>query len=316
MYTHCLSSPSNQTKQVEFALNQAVSLLQSGQVVSFPTKTVYGLGCSMVSEKGIKEIFSLKDRDKTKPLTLLISSINQINYIAEHIPPEFNLLRPFFPGSLTVIFKRHPRISSVITGEMDTVALRMPAHPLLLKLITLTGCPLATTSANTSGRLSATSALHVFEDFNGKIPMILDGGECEHGMESTVLDFTDPSHPRILREGLVSKEELFRVLGRPIRVMPVEKRKLDQGAVRLFNSWNEVFAYLQMSVDDKRLVLSSGPKPNLPIEINHGSVNMNRCYRVLRSAFKDGYREVLVVCDDKIKRQPTLMNRLVQVASI
>src|SRR3989338_2727371 len=169
----------------EEGLREAAALLKKGEVVAFPTETVYGLGAPVFYKEAILKIFALKHRPPDNPLIAHISNLSELAQIVTHLPDEFFLLeKRFFPGPLTLILPVHPAVPKEATAGLKNIGVRMPAHPLTLELITRVGEPLVAPSANLSGRPSSTSAGHVLEDFEGRIPAILDGGECAIGIES------------------------------------------------------------------------------------------------------------------------------------
>lgn len=188
-------------------------VLRDGGLVAFPTETVYGLGANALDEKAVAGIFSIKGRQVDNPLIVHISSLDDVDPLVDFIPDIFEpLAKRYWPGSLTLIMRKSRMIPDNVTAGLDTVAIRMPEHPAALELIRTFSGPVAAPSANPSGRPSPTKASHVFDDLEGKIPYILDGGACELGIESTVLDISGDI-PRILRPGFVSYDELKEVLG-------------------------------------------------------------------------------------------------------
>jgi L-threonylcarbamoyladenylate synthase len=195
-------------------IKQAAQLLKSGEVVAFPTETVYGLGANAKDTKAVEKIFAAKGRPSDNPLIVHIAHFQQLEEIVSHIPDvAHTLMKRFWPGPLTLILpKKEGVISDRVTAGLSTVAVRMPAHPVALALIEASGLPLAAPSANISGRPSPTTAAHVFADLNGRIAGIVDGGETGIGVESTVLDCTSKV-PMILRPGGVTKEALEQVIG-------------------------------------------------------------------------------------------------------
>ena len=171
-------------------LDEAVSLIKSGELVVFPTETVYGLGANAYDAAAVKKIFEAKGRPQDNPLIVHISRVEEVRDIARDIPDVFfTLAAHFMPGALTVVLPRSERIPDIVTAGGDTVAVRMPKSPVARELISRS-FPLAAPSANRSKHVSPTSARHVFDDLDGRVPLILDGGECEVGIESTVLDLT------------------------------------------------------------------------------------------------------------------------------
>ncbi|GEL08389.1 L-threonylcarbamoyladenylate synthase [Salisediminibacterium halotolerans] len=201
------------------AVEEAAQLLKSGEVVAFPTETVYGLGGDATLDEAIARIYEAKGRPSDNPLIVHIAGIEQAKRYADDIPPGAEqLMNAFWPGPLTIVLRHNGSLSPKVTAGLDTVGMRMPADPAALALITAADLPLAAPSANRSGRPSPTSARHVYDDLNGRIPVVLDGGETGVGVESTVVDATQ-TPVMILRPGGISKEELEAVVG-PVAVDP------------------------------------------------------------------------------------------------
>ena len=196
------------------ALSEAAELLRRGEVVGFPTETVYGLGANALDEDAVRRIFAAKGRPADNPLIVHISALEQVFPLIDGELPERarRLADAFWPGPLTMLLRRSARVPGCVTAGLDTVGIRMPSHPVARRLIEAAARPIAAPSANRSGRPSPTTAAHVFEDMDGRIPLILDGGPCEVGVESTVLDVTGDV-PRILRPGGVTAEQIARVAG-------------------------------------------------------------------------------------------------------
>lgn len=207
-------------------IKEAASLLQANEVVAFPTETVYGLGANALSDEAVDKIYEAKGRPSDNPLIVHISTIEQLHQIARDISEQANqLIEKFWPGPLTLIFKRKENaVSKKVTAGLETVAIRMPSHPVALALITASGLPIAAPSANLSGKPSPTLAKHVADDLTGKIAGILDGGATGVGLESTVLDCSGKV-PVILRPGGVTKEQLEKVCG----VVEVDRAILEEG---------------------------------------------------------------------------------------
>jgi L-threonylcarbamoyladenylate synthase len=192
---------------------KAGDLLRQGEVVAFPTETVYGLGANALNANAVKKIFLAKGRPHDNPLIVHIAEFEQLKPLVQGISEKaYVLMHRFWPGPLTLIFPKSNLVPNEVTAGLDTVAVRMPRHPVALKLIKEAGVPIAAPSANTSGLPSPTEGAHVLADLNGKIPLILDGGETEVGLESTVVDVTvEP--PLILRPGGVTLEEIEDAIG-------------------------------------------------------------------------------------------------------
>ena len=194
-------------------LDSAAALLSAGEVVAIPTETVYGLAADAKNEEAVKAIFAAKGRPSDNPLIVHIASMEELAGLVSAVPPIAEALAAaYWPGPLTMIFSKAADVPHIVTGGLDTVAVRMPSHPVARKLITRSGCALAAPSANRSGSPSPTDARRVAEDMDGRIAAIVDGGACQVGVESTVISVAD-GHVRVLRPGAVTVEMLRAVAG-------------------------------------------------------------------------------------------------------
>ena len=194
------------------ALALASQLLHDGQLVAFPTETVYGLGATALDAKAVLNIFAAKGRPADNPLIVHVYDRAQLTPLCEVSPLAEKLMDAFWPGPLTLILPRKPAIPDEVAANLPTVAVRMPSHPVAAALLRACKLPIAAPSANRSGKPSPTTAHHVLVDMDGRIPLILDGGSCDVGVESTVLDVTSGA-PCILRPGGITKDMLESVLG-------------------------------------------------------------------------------------------------------
>ena len=196
-------------------LDIAAKALQQGEIVSFPTETVYGLGAIATSQEAVLKVFEAKGRPSDNPLIVHISDIQQMTSTVEEVPEiALTLAKAFWPGPLTMILKAKPGIyAPALSAGLTTVSFRMPNHPLTLELISKVGIPLVGPSANLSTKPSPTKVEHVFEDMNGRIRGIVDGGSSTVGVESTVIDLTNDEGPVILRPGVITKEQIEAVIG-------------------------------------------------------------------------------------------------------
>lgn len=189
-------------------VRKAADLIKAGELVAFPTETVYGLGGDGLNAASAERIFLAKGRPSDNPLILHIASWEQLEQIAKHVPAAaYTFSKVFWPGPLTFVLERNPIVPDAVTGGRNTVAVRMPDHAVALALIREAKTPIAAPSANLSGKPSPTTAQHVFEDLNTRIAAIVDAGPTRIGLESTVVDLTTPV-PTVLRQGGVSLEEL------------------------------------------------------------------------------------------------------------
>lgn len=195
-------------------INKAAGLIKAGELVAFPTETVYGLGANGIDPVAAGKIFTAKGRPADNPLILHISKMDKLKELTREVPDEaFKLAERFWPGPFTMVLKRSKLVPDITTGGLDTVAIRIPDHPIALALIDAADCPIAAPSGNFSGRPSPTSANHVLIDMNGKIPLIIDGGKTTIGLESTVFDLSSES-PRILRPGAVTIDDIREIIPR------------------------------------------------------------------------------------------------------
>lgn len=203
-------------KQAEAGTSRGAELIRSGEVVAFPTETVYGLGANGLDGAAVNRIFEAKGRPNDNPLILHIARKSDLKRIWAHIPERaLPLIDTFWPGPLTLIFHKSDIVPYEVTGGLETVAVRMPSDRTARTLIRKAEVPIAAPSANRSGRPSPTNARHVLADMDGRIPLILDGGDCRYGVESTVLTLV--GEPTILRPGAVTREMLETVIG-PVRL--------------------------------------------------------------------------------------------------
>ncbi|MBI3976916.1 MAG: threonylcarbamoyl-AMP synthase [Chloroflexi bacterium] len=199
------------------AIARAAAIIQGGGLVAFPTETVYGLGANALDGAAVGRLFAAKGRPTNDPVIVHIAAFDQLARVAAAVPPTLRrLAAAFWPGPLTVIVPKAPRVPSAVTAGLPNVAVRMPSHAVALALIQAAGVPIAAPSANRFGHVSPTTAQHVIADLAGQVDLILDGGPTAIGVESTVLDLT-AEPPAILRPGGVSLEEIRTVLGADVR---------------------------------------------------------------------------------------------------
>lgn len=200
------------------ACARAVEFLQGGGLVAFPTETVYGLGADARNVAAVRRIFEVKRRPPTHPLIVHIGSASALAEWAVDVPESaVRLADRFWPGPLTIILRRSEKVLAEVTGGQETVGLRVPSHPMALRLLAGFGGGIAAPSANRFGRVSPTTAEHVLEDLGNEVDFVLDGGPCAVGIESTIVDLSAGA-PAILRPGGVSKEEIEEVLGHAVPV--------------------------------------------------------------------------------------------------
>ncbi len=209
-------------------VQRAAQLLRDGGLVGIPTETVYGLGANGLNPEAVARIFQAKGRPQDNPLILHIPSAEHLERYCEEIPDSaYALARTYWPGPLTMILRRKPIVPDVVTAGLDTVGMRCPSHPLCRAILEAADVPVAAPSGNTSGRPSPTAAAHMWEDMDGKIDAIVDGGPCAVGVESTIVDLTERT-PRLLRPGGITLEQLQAVLG-AVEVDPAVTRLMGAG---------------------------------------------------------------------------------------
>lgn len=193
---------------------RAAALLKGGGLVAFPTETVYGLGANALDGQAINKIFEAKGRPSDNPLIIHIADINQLDVLVSNIPENAaKLIDAFWPGPLTIVMKKSEQVPNIVSAGLDTVGIRIPKNETALRLLRECAIPIAAPSANTSGKPSPTNANHVADDMNGRVDAIIDGGKCDVGVESSVIDVSGET-PLLLRPGGITLEQLSEVLGK------------------------------------------------------------------------------------------------------
>ena len=192
-------------------LKDSAQTLKNGGIVVFPTETVYGIGANIWDEVAVKRLYEVKQRPFSKPISLLVSSIDMINEVAKDITElEYALMKEFFPGPFTIILKKKDIVPNIVTANLDTVGIRLPANEIALRLIKYAEFPIATTSSNISGKPSVTNLGDVMSEFEGKADCFIDGGPSEIGVASTIVQVID-GKVHILREGSISKAQIDKI---------------------------------------------------------------------------------------------------------
>lgn len=300
-------------------LTPYITLLKQGEVVAFPTETVYGLGADARNPSAIKKIYRTKGRPADNPLIVHVSSLEQVKEFANEIPElAKKLMDTFWPGPLSVVLPKKPEVLDLITAGLDTVALRMPNHEIALSIIKQTGA-LVAPSANSSGKPSPTSAGHVYEDFGINFPVV-DGGKTTIGLESTVVDCSG-STPSILRPGSVSKAQLESAAGVKFKESfnskdshapksPGQKYTHYKPAANVI--WTGDAEYL----DESTLFLLSGRAPDMPNVISYNNdldQFASELYDRFRQADHKGYTQIAVELNENLSSHPmyaALLNRI------
>lgn len=197
-------------------IKEPAEVIKKGGIVIFPTETVYGIGANGLDEKAVKKLYNIKQRPLNKPISLLVSDMNMVNEIAQDITElEYKLMENFFPGPFTIVLKKKNIVSDILTAGQDTVGIRMPSGEAARKLIEYAKVPIATPSANISGKPSGTNLDVIMEDFEGKVDYFIDCGESKLGIASTIVKVVD-GIPYILRQGTFTKEQIEKIAGEAI----------------------------------------------------------------------------------------------------
>ncbi len=295
-------------------ISKAAQLLRKGELVAFPTETVYGLGAPIFSPETIQKIYKVKKRPQDNPLIAHMGSIVDHEKLTIDVPSLFfQLAEAFFPGPLTLVVKKNPQVPAIVSAGLSTIAVRMPSHPIASALISELGEPIVAPSANLSGRPSSTTAQHVLSDFEGKIAAVVDGGSCLHGMESTVIDLVSFDRPTLLRPGALKKEAIERVLGLDVGTYTRGPRTSPGMRYRHYSPNIPVHVFFEkqpfeshLSQKQKSFVLSTEEHafPHLFLE-------STTLYSNLRLAEENSYDEVVIYCPDGANE--ALQNRLEKI---
>lgn len=213
----------------EQSIALAAELLNKGEIVAIPTETVYGIAANALNGEAVKKIFTAKGRPQDNPLIVHIDKMEMLEGLVSKVPESAQkLAKAFWPGPLTIIMPRGERVADEVCAGLDTVAIRMPSDPVARAVIAASGLPLAAPSANLSGSPSPTTAHYVWNDMNGRLPLILDGGDCKVGVESTVITVASDV-PVLLRPGYITKEQMEQVLEKPVVLSGAILDKLKEG---------------------------------------------------------------------------------------
>jgi L-threonylcarbamoyladenylate synthase len=265
-------------------IQQAVALLIQNEVVAIPTETVYGLAANAYNEDAVKKIFEIKKRPLFNPLIVHIKSASTINEVAKDIPEiAYKLLDAFWPGPLTLILNKQAHIPDIVTAGKQTVAIRMPNHPIALDLLQKLDFPLAAPSANPFSTISPTSAAHVAHYFNEELSLILDGGECQKGLESTIVGFEN-NEAVLYRYGAISTEEIEKIIG-SIKIKNNNELKPDAPGMLSKHYSPKTETYLTNNVE--QLIKSFPNKKIGVLTYKNFIVNKNLIYQEILSEKED-----------------------------
>lgn len=308
----------------------AVRLLSAGGLVAVPTETVYGLAADAQNEAAIRRIFEVKRRPPSHPLIVHLADSSWLAQWVREVPPAARALaEAFWPGPLTLVLPRSDRVLDAITGGQDTVAVRVPQHPLMRQLLVALGRGIAAPSANRFGKLSPTTAEHVRDELGNEVDLVLDGGPCSIGIESTIVDLSGSS-PALLRPGGVSKEELERVLARPVPIARasgvrapglLRSHYAPSAAVVLAES-NQVLARVQaLHRAGQRVAVVAPEELSLPEGVGQFPSTRDaagfarRLYATFREIDRQGFEVVVVVPPSNSGLGRAIRDRLTKAAA-
>ena len=289
-------------------LKRLATVLKGGDLVAVPTETVYGLAADATNQSACKKIFTAKNRPSEDPLIVHVHSLEQAHGLAQWNETAHQLADRFWPGPLTLVLPKKASVSDVITAGLDSVAIRMPSHPVFRSLLQTVKVPLAAPSANPFGYMSPTSSAHVKSGLDGKIPAILEGGQSAIGVESTILDIRNGESPVLLRPGGVTSTELRKILGGSLRltksVIPEGEAAIAPGmlkrhyspktSVTLYRSFpaelSEQEAWIHFHLRDSLQALPTNQCVLAPD--NQGRTAANRLFSILRAVDSGGYPRI------------------------
>ena len=324
----------------EAGIARAAALLQQGEIVALPTETVYGIAADARNGAAVAKIFEAKGRPQDNPLIVHIAGVEMLPGLVSEFPERARLLAAaFWPGPLTIIMPRGPEVAAECCAGLDTVGIRMPSHPVVQRLIAASGIAFAAPSANLSGKPSPTNAQDVWNDMQGRLPLILDGGECQVGVESTVVSVVGEK-PTLFRPGHITREDLERALGEEVEVSGAILERLAEGEVArspgmkykhyapkaditlLNGSFDQFKAYLEAHAAEHPACLcftGEGEKLGVPyIEYGRegdGEDQAKHLFRCLRALDEQGDRVVYARCPQKDGLSMAVYNRLIRAAA-
>lgn len=280
-------------------LDKAVESLKNDEPVIFPTETVYGLGGNVFSPASVEKIFQIKKRPLDNPLIVHIALLEDVKMLAKGLSWRFfALVERFWPGPLTLVLQRKKAVPSIVSSGLDTVAIRMPSHSTALMLIEAFGKPLVAPSANFSGRPSPTRLVDALEDLDGMVAVAIDGGDAQIGIESSVLGLYGEK-PVLLRPGSITKKDLEEVLKEEILDATEEDAKASPG---MRHRHYAPKASVELIFD--------------PALLQEGFIvpEAASLYRDLRQADREGRKKIQIFCDERVRKDSALMNRLLHAA--
>lgn len=318
---------------------QAVKILQAGGLVAFPTETVYGLGADARHEDAVSKIFTVKERPHDHPLIVHIATIDELTEWAQDISADALLLaQAYWPGPLTIILKKQPHVLASVTAGQDTIGLRIPNHPVALRLLRAYGSGIAAPSANKFTHLSPTTAAAVYAELGNQVDLILDGGPCTVGLESTIIDMSG-SQPVILRPGMISAESITKVLKTNITLQrqdnPVSAKKIRTAGMHhlhyapltktaLIHSAHLAEFLKTLTPNDLPIALLTHSQYFLPKIKNVDRINMSAdpiiyahdLYHTLRLLDERHYRQIIIEAVPKDTSWEAIHDRLIKATGM
>ncbi len=302
------------------AVDAASTLLREGKVVAIPTETVYGLAAIITNDDAIRGIFTAKGRPADNPLIVHVANVADVASIAVVSPLAQRLMDAFFPGALTLVLPKLSHVSDLVTAGLDTVAVRMPDLAVTRAIIARAGAPVAAPSANLSGRPSPTTAQHVLDDLNGKIAAVIDAGPCREGLESTVVRIVD-EQVHILRPGSVSRNDIERCINTPVATTVQDEELHRSPGTRYRHYAPHANVVLVDSIDEAIRERDAGEGPTLLLAPNDLALDLPwrplsaaSLYAELRLADSLHVKKIIVHCDEQVRTNEALMNRLRKAA--
>ncbi|MBK8910247.1 MAG: threonylcarbamoyl-AMP synthase [Chlorobi bacterium] len=301
------------------AIAQAAQALRAGDVVAFPTETVYGLGADAFNADAVANVFAAKGRPADNPLIVHVALQSGFERCALLSPRAERLIQALTPGPLTLVLPSRPEVPAIVRAGLPTVAVRMPDHPVAHRLLLASG-PLVAPSANRSGRPSPTTAQHVLDDLSGRIAAVLDGGPCRVGIESTVIDLSGAA-PVLLRAGAVSPEAIAEVLGQPV-IQSTTNPDAPRSPGMKYRHYApsvplriHVGAFPQLPADGKRRLLLTNATPFPAIQEAHVEpLSEATFYQLLRHAEGEGMEEIIVHLTNPNAVSAGLLDRITKAA--
>ena len=323
----------------EESINLACELLRNGEIVGVPTETVYGLAGDARDKEAIKKIFEAKGRPSDNPLIVHISNMNMLKNLVSHISEDAQMLaNAFWPGPLTIIMPKSNFVCDEVTAGLNSIGIRMPANKTALEIIEKSKIPFAAPSANLSGKPSPTTAQAVYDDMNGKIPLIIDNGECDTGVESTVISILNDV-PTILRPGIITKEDIEKVLNKKVLIAKAITEDIDTNSkilspgmkykhyspnaevIILKGSLEKFINFIKTNNESNCFAMCfDGEESQIPVPtISYGAKEdaksqAHNLFKVLRNLDKQNAKKVYVRCPNSTGISLAVYNRLIRSA--